>query len=1243
MAAHPIFMRIYLLTFSLCWLLPLLAQAQPAVLLWKSPDALSTTGERRILPKVYRVMALDIDALRGLLVQAPMEFSQEAQTQALLLDMPLPDGGTVRLRVWESPVMAQGLAARYPEIRTYAGRGLTDPAVRIRFDLTPQGFHAMLSTPQQGAVFIDPLYHGQDQLYQIYTKRDFGGPAEAFACHMHQHPGGTVPDPTAQGTELFGDCNRHIYRLALSCTGEYAQFHGGTVPLVLAAMVTTVNRINDVFGQDFAVQMNLVAHTDTLIFLDPQTDPFNNDDGGLLIGQNMALTDSLIGDSAYDIGHVFGTAGGGAAFYAVVCEPFYKSGGFTGLTSPVGDPFDIDYVAHEIGHQFSGSHPFRGCGNTFSPDPSAVEPGSGSTIMAYAGICGDNVQNNSDAYFHGYNLEEMSRFIVLGGGQTCGVHTSFNNAPPVVSSPGQAYVIPAGTPFFLTAQASDPDGDPLTYCWEQFDSELSAQPPQPGNTGGPNFRTLLPTSSPTRYFPALAALANGGPFTWEVLPTVSRELHFRVSVRDNATGGSCTAQDSVQVTVSDQVGPFVVTNPNTAGMTWTTGGQEMVYWNTGNTQFAPVVCEEVDILLSTDGGHSYPIVLAAGVPNDGFYPVLVPQLDTDSARVMVVCAGNIFFDISNHNFQIQASGLGFTVHTAPQALSACGADTLTLVLQVDSTGGFAGPVVLTVLGLPQGVTAVPGQNPLPTGGQTLLTLSGLAAAAPGLYTVTVVGTGNGGNQMASFVLNTTQALAAAPVVPVVPVDGAVQVQPAPWLVWNALPGASTYTIEVADNPAFAPLLLQQAGVSTNQYQVLPNFPLQTTLYWRVKARNACGEGAFGPVSQFTTTGSVCTTLVSTGLPLFLAPLVPDTVLATVSQPVAAGVTDVNIPVLRGTHDYMRDVRFSLISPAGTKLLVAGPVCEGERDFDIGFDDQVTALYSTIPCPPTDGGLYQPRSPLAVFNGENAAGTWTLEMADVQEPDGGSLTDWWLEVCYATPANAGCALSATPVLSDCGPCAAGVSFTLAQATGMAAYVWSDGATDASRTGVCAGSYTVTIVDAASCTTTVAVEVPPSTVDALAAGASATPAQGGADGTATASATGGLPPYAYLWSTGDTSASIQQLAPGTYSVTITDAQGCSDTASAVVAAVVDIAERMGLHTFQLMPNPARGPFRAVIDFAQDEAAIIGLYAANGQCLRRIEQRGRHIEIAFDLGAQGSGLYFVSVQTARGSMTRPVLLVR
>ncbi|MBP8238439.1 MAG: proprotein convertase P-domain-containing protein [Saprospiraceae bacterium] len=1236
-----------LLLFAL--LFPLLASAQSGgnTDLWKPepPSAVQReTGERRIQPQAYQTFTLDLNTLRSRLAHTPMERTPAAENRAPIVEMPLPNGAIARFSVWESPIMEKGLAERYPGIRTYAGRALNDPTMTLRFDLTPQGFHAILFTQQHGTVFIDPLYQGQDRLYQVYAKKDFVAPThKTFSCAFHEHPAGDHSDNAPQGGKRFGDCQLRTYRLALSCSGEYAQFHGGTVPLVLGAMVTTMNRVNGVYEREFAVRMNLVTNNDVLVFLDAETDPFTNDDVGAMLDQNQTIIDSLITTEKYDIGHVFGTGGGGVAGYGVVCNPGSKAIGVTGGGAPVGDPFDIDYVAHEIGHQFAGSHTFRGCGNDNENDPTALEPGSGSTIMAYAGICGDNVQSNSNDYFHGYNLEEMSNFITFGGGNTCGERIPLDNMPPEATNSGQAYIIPLGTPFFLTAEATDPDGDTLTYCWEQFDDELSPQPPQPDNAGGPNFRTLSPSLSPTRYFPALTALVNDGPFTWEVLPTVARDMNFRVSVRDNAIGGGCTDHAGVAVTVSDLAGPFVVTNPDTDGIRWTAGGQEMVYWNVANTQLAPVSCSEVDILLSTDGGLSYPVVLAAGVANNGSYAVDVPDLNTTSARVMVVCAGNIFFDISNNNFSIEAPALGFVLHTEPNAVSSCGLNELSIALNVDTTGGFDGLVGLEFSGLPEGVGAAFDQDTIGAGGQAMLTLSGLAAAAPGLYTIVLTGTGNGGSQSASFVLHATPALP-DPVALVAPLDGAVNAQLRPLLAWNLPPRADTYTLQIADNPEFSPVLFQQSGLSVNQYRTPENLPDGDTLYWRVQARNTCGEGAFGPVYQFSTAAVVCTTLMSADLPLAINPNDTASIFATVMFPVPGVVTDVNIPVLKGTHDWINDLRFSLISPSGTTSELLGPICWDEDNFDIRFDDQAAAAYNAIPCPPTDGEIYQPRSPLSAFNGQDPLGVWTLRVFDAWAADGGELTNWSLEVCYLPPPNAGCALSAaaTVTATNCTPCATDLALTVSGAAGQAAYLWSDGSLEPSRSGVCEGNYTVTVVDSASCEVTLQIAVPPAT-EFLTVGATATPAQDANNGSATATAVGGIAPLSYLWNTGDTTATVQQLAPGTYTVTVTDANGCTATTEVVVDFVSGLGEIIGLNEFRLMPNPTGGRLQAVIAFDEDEDAVVELYTAGGQRLQRMLQRGQRIELLFDLTDQNDGVYFISVRTARGSVTKPVVLAR
>ena len=444
-----------------------------------------------------------------------------------------------------------------------------------------------------------------------------------------------------------GDCELRTYRLALACVGEYAVFHEGTTESALAAMVTSLNRVNGIFEKDAGLTMVMVENNDQLIFLNPASDPYGNTSGDL--NANQTTCDNIIGPNNYDIGHLLTTSGGGVAFLNSPCTA-NKARGLSGQGAPVGDPYDVDYVAHEMGHQFGGNHtqnnPCQRSGGT------AMEPGSASTIMGYAGICVPNVQFNSDPYFHAISIQEMVANTQMGVSSTCATVLSTGNNQPVVDA-GSNYVLPVSTPFALTAIGTDIDEDMLTYCWEQMDNEPAPMPPESTSTRGPAFRSIIPVESPTRYFPNLPDLIDNIDPEWEELPSVSREMNFRCTVRDNFMGAGCTDEDDMVLTFSAEAGPFLVQNPNT-DLTWLVGSFQNVEWDVANTDNAPVNCALVNILLSTDGGNTYPIPLAEGVPNDGMHTVEVPDLVGTNNRIQVVCADNIFFDISNTNFTIQA-------------------------------------------------------------------------------------------------------------------------------------------------------------------------------------------------------------------------------------------------------------------------------------------------------------------------------------------------------------------------------------------------------------------------------------------------------------------------------------------------------------------------------------------------------------------------------------------------------------
>jgi hypothetical protein len=660
---------------ALLALLPVGAGAQDrtapeGAALWQDVDArtLGPAEKSRVLaPGRFRTLRLDTGALLALLDRAPRELSDAARTEEAVLALPLPEGGFQRFRIEESPIMEDALAAEFPELRTFKGQGIDDRTATVRFDWTPSGFHAMVLSAR-GTLFVDPRAKDDESHYVAYDKRDYArSHPHDFRCgvtgaFLSKEDAGVHRDdvlPLAPGSTL------QTYRLALAATGEYTAFHGGTVAGAMSAIVTTMNRVNAVYERDLAVRMVLVGNNSSIVYTNAGSDPYTNTNGSTMLGQNQTNLTNVIGSANYDIGHVFSTGGGGIAGLGVVCSAGNKARGVTGSGSPVGDAFDIDYVAHEMGHQFGGNHTFNGttsnCGGGNRASNAAYEPGSGTTIMAYAGICGaENVQPNSDDYFHSKSLLEISAFLAAGGASCDGTSATGNTVPTVDA--GAAYTIPRETPFTLTATGSDPDGDTVTYDWEQYDLG-TASPPNTDNGNRPIFRSFDPTTSPSRTFPRLSDILGNVATLGESLPTTTRTMIFRVTARDNRSGGGGFSTDTTTVSSRADAGPFVVTAPNT-NVSWPVGSTQTVTWDVANTAAAPVGAANVRILLSTNGGTSFPTVLVASTPNDGSQAVVIPAGTTTTARIKVEAVGNIFFDVSNANFQVTPGGGGNLPPTA---------------------------------------------------------------------------------------------------------------------------------------------------------------------------------------------------------------------------------------------------------------------------------------------------------------------------------------------------------------------------------------------------------------------------------------------------------------------------------------------------------------------------------------------------------------------------------------------------
>ncbi len=628
----------------------------------KNPNAVTIENKKQIINP--RLFELNIDQLKQSLINSPKRFASSGVSNTIV-SFPNADGQIESFRIQESSNMEPALAAKYPEIKSYVGQGVENPSSTIYFSISPLGLQTMVIRANQSAEFIEP-YTTDLSSYAVYRKSDKVASLNKFECKVidvAQADLGTniAARPNADDSLL------RTFRLAMSCTGEYAVYFGGTKAQALAAINASMTRVNGVFEKDFGVRMNLIANNDLVIYTNASTDPYSAAASMSQWNSQLQSTlTSVIGEANYDVGHLFGASGGGGNAGCIGCVCVNGSKG-SGITSPAdgipsGDNFDIDYVAHELGHQFGGNHTF-----TTGNEGTGVhmEPGSGSTIMGYAGITSLDVQPHSDAYFHAVTIQQVTNNIKT---KTCQTNTATGNAVPTANA-GLDYTIPKSTPFMLTGAGTDANGDVLTYNWEQMDSQTTTAAPSATKTTGVNFRSYNSSTSPTRYFPKMSSVLTGATttagseLTVEALSSVARTMNFRVTVRDNRVGGPANNSDDMIVTVNATAGPFSVSSPNTA-VSYAGGSSQTITWVVGGTTANGVNCANVDVLLSTNGGTSWSTLLAS-TPNDGTEAVTIPNTPGTTNRIMVKGSNHIFFDVSNTNFTITAGSTDTVAPTAP--------------------------------------------------------------------------------------------------------------------------------------------------------------------------------------------------------------------------------------------------------------------------------------------------------------------------------------------------------------------------------------------------------------------------------------------------------------------------------------------------------------------------------------------------------------------------------------------------
>lgn len=593
-------------------------------------------------------------------IRTQLNDAQEMGKNAKPVEISLPtlDGKIERFAIYSFPVVVKEIADQY-QLGSYVGVGIDDPSKNVRFSVAPNDFQSMIE--KHGVYeFIEPL-NADKTIYGVHPKTHYTQ-GQGFLCSMNEnvlskkqldnlYKSGKSFSNNVSDFGKMSDKKYRTMRLAMSVTAEYTTYHGGTVAGALAAINATMTRVNGVFEKDFALHLN-VQNYPAIIYTNAATDPYSPASTGAAGAWNLELQNTLttnVGNDNYDIGHLFGASGGGgnAGCIGCVCinpsvaEPEGKGSGYTSPADgiPQGDNFDIDYVAHEIGHQLGANHTFS---HNIEGTGVNMEPGSGSTIMGYAGITSANVQNHSDAYFHVASILQVEDNLI---DKTCDVETSLVNDPPVIA-PFTDYSIPKGTAFVLTASATDPQGDPMTYTWEQFDSALTSVTTVTGNnTTGALFRSLTPTTSPTRYFPKLSSVLNGNltvPTDWETVSNVARETNFVVTVRDNNPTSTAqqTQSDIITLTVGND-GPFKV---NTAQV-YHNVATSPIAWDVVNTNVAPYNVTNVKIDYTTNNGTSW-TVLSASTPNDGTESFAFPvSLNGQNIKVRISSIGNVFYAV----------------------------------------------------------------------------------------------------------------------------------------------------------------------------------------------------------------------------------------------------------------------------------------------------------------------------------------------------------------------------------------------------------------------------------------------------------------------------------------------------------------------------------------------------------------------------------------------------------------------
>ncbi|MFZ1703343.1 MAG: reprolysin-like metallopeptidase [Saprospiraceae bacterium] len=956
--------------------------------------------------------SLDLNNFKQSLANVPNEQQVQKTISSRNLpniQIPMPDGNMYSFAIFQSSVMEEELQLKYPSIRSYKGFNIENPKEIIRFDVGHYGFHALIQT-DKGLVQIDPyfkedpthfvVYHTEDYQSETYKNMDLCGSEHEMESKAPKH---------VFGMQRFDHEPMLLrqYRLALACTPTWASSRG-TVENCLSDMNTMVNRANLIYEKELAIRMVLIAKNDQIIFLDANANPYTNtDQGRLLIGQNTQVLNQRIGTPAYDLGHVLSRCFdvGGIASLGSICSQG-KGAGVTCHNNTNLESIVTRVMSHEMGHQMSASHTFSSCGQTDQLAlGTAFEPGSGTTIMSYAGGCGsDNVASNNDDYYHVGSLDQILSY-------TNWTHTDayicankidvFNTIPSASIAQMGGFTIPISTPFELTGIAEDLENDPMTYVWEQYD----AGGPSPyGSPVGivPIFRSLRPNSKTTRFFPNESRiLANRLGERDEILPTYDRPMTFRFVVRDNNVSGGAANWDQIKFFASAEAGPFTLKYP-LLNENFEVGQKVKVEWNVANTDKFPVNCKKVHVFLSVNDelvtGQPNLIPLALNVENDGDEWVIIPNYVTNKARIVIKAVGNIFLTTGIFPSVIkEPTKPAFFMQVNDNEKAACLPNSLEFEFETAALGGLTEEIQFEIAsGLPPNSEATFSKTSVTGGEKTKLTLNLENVVGSNYYEVVVRSFVQGIDTLERtlfITLTGTDLDYPAPLLPDNGLTGAAQIQK---YRWNSKIDATTYQFQLASNPSFSTndlvIDMQVLDTFVNSNLILNK---SSIYFWRTRAINHCRNGEWSEVFAFNTVASSCFTTNSGQLSLNISGSGMPTVEGSLFVNQENVITDINVKKMVADHARVGDLSATLISPSNTELLLWSKKCGTSKGFYVGFDDESVEFFK---CPINTGKIYKPDVALDIFNGESSLGVWKLRIDDLVSGEGGRFHEFELEIC-----------------------------------------------------------------------------------------------------------------------------------------------------------------------------------------------------------------------------------------------------